>query len=390
MAVAVICEFNPFHNGHKYLLRRAKELTGEPVLAVMSGSFTQRGEVAVCSKFERARAALNNGADLVAELPTAYAVAPAEIFARGGVSIAGAFGDVRYLAFGCECGDIRLLTGAAAAFKNPEVNALIAEQMKRGAYYPQAVERAVREVMGDVADVLTSPNNILAVEYIKALDGSATEPLPIQRIGVPHDSETADGSTASASLIRKMLRAGESAESFMPEPPAEITYPALLERALLFRLRSMTAEDFKRLPEVTEGLENRIVKAAAENNSIEEILSSVKTKRYTHARLRRIITCAALDITRQLQARRASYVRVLGFTPEGERLLKSCSFEIVTSPAKALRQGGANADFLKTDIAATDAAALAYKKIRRAGEDYSAGILRVQSRLKSGEIFRED
>ena len=128
MAVAVICEFNPFHNGHKYLLRRAKELTGEPVLAVMSGSFTQRGEVAVCSKFERARAALNNGADLVAELPAAYAVAPAEIFARGGVSIAGAFGDVRYLAFGCECGDIRLLTGAAAAFKNPEVNALIAEQ----------------------------------------------------------------------------------------------------------------------------------------------------------------------------------------------------------------------------------------------------------------------
>ena len=170
MATAVICEFNPFHNGHKYLLEQAKKLRNEPVIAVMSGSFTQRGEPAFCSKFERARTALENGADLVLELPTVYAVACAQRFAQGGVDIAKSFGEVNYLAFGCETDDIALLRAAADALGDPKVNGLIADKMKNGAYYPQAVERAVREVLGDGAGgALASPNNILAVEYLKAV-----------------------------------------------------------------------------------------------------------------------------------------------------------------------------------------------------------------------------
>ena len=179
MAVAVICEFNPFHYGHRYLLGEAKRITGTEVLAVMSGSFTQRGEAAICSKFERAEAALRNGADLVVELPAVYAVACAERFARGGVDIARSFGNVNFLAFGCENDDIDALMAAAEAFDNSEVNALISEQMKEGAYYPQAAERAVRFVCGDkAADAISSPNNILAVEYIRALKNSRIKPLP--------------------------------------------------------------------------------------------------------------------------------------------------------------------------------------------------------------------
>lgn len=380
MAVAVICEFNPFHNGHQYLLKTAQKITGEPVTAIMSGSFTQRGEVAVCSKWERAEAALENGADLVSELPTVYAVANAERFACGGVSIAKAFSDVNHLAFGCETDDISALTAACEATECDEVNSIVAEQMKTGAYYPKALETAVREVCGDeVADVLTSPNNILAVEYIRALKGSSVKPLPVKRVGVSHDSEALSENFASASQLRKMLRAGESIEPFVPCVPKSITYPELLERAVLFRLRSMEVEDFRALPEVGEGLEHRLVQAIGENNSIEEILSAVKTKRYTHARLRRIIACAALGISEGLQSRSSHYARVLGFTERGEALLKNCSFEVVTSPARSLRSGSENSEFLRRDILASDLAALAFEEVRPGGSDYLTKIIRKNS-----------
>lgn len=374
--VAVICEFNPFHNGHKYLLGRAAALTGEPVLAIMSGSFTQRGEAAVCSKFDRAAAALRNGADLVVELPTVYAVASAERFARGGVEIAKAFG-ARFLAFGCETDDLEALVSAARAAGDSEVNALIAERMKSGDYYPKAAEYAVRAVCGDkAAEAVASPNNILAVEYLRALRDSGIAPLAIKRVGAAHDSAEERGGFMSASALREMLRAGKSIEDYAPETPEEITLPSLLERALLFRLRSMTAESFKALPEVGEGLENRIVSAVKSGSSVEEILSALKTKRYTHARLRRILACAALDITAELQEQKASYCRVLGFNEKGASLLKDCRFEVVTSVAKALRGGSVNSCFIQTDILGTDLAALAYKKIKPCGEDFTRGIVK--------------
>lgn len=377
MAVAIICEFNPFHNGHKYIIETAKRLTGEPVAAIMSGSFVQRGEAAICSKFERAEAALKNGADLVAELPAVYAVAGAQRFAQGGVRIAGSFSDVHTLAFGCETGEPRLLTEAANALKNPVVNAAIASEMKNGAYYPVAVERAVRSVCGNAAaDVLTSPNNILAVEYLRALDGSGITPLPVKRAGVSHDSAEASGSFMSASRLRLLLREGRAVDGYLPEVPREITFPENLERALLFKLRSMTAEDFRALPEVGEGLENRFADAVKKYNSINEILSAVKTKRYTHARLRRILCCAALDIGESLQSRSSSYVRVLGFTEKGAQLLKNCKFEVITSPSKALRADGENVEFLRKDILATDLAALAYENIKPCGSDFYTKIIR--------------
>ena len=373
---AIICEFNPFHNGHKYILEQVRKLTGEPVLAIMSGSFTQRGEAAVCSKFERTKIALQNGADVVVELPAVYAVASAQRFALGGVNIAKAFGE-KHLAFGCETGDTEALMQAAAALKNPAVNEQIAILMKSGEYYPRAVENAVREICGgSVAEVLTSPNNILAVEYLRALDGSDLKPLPVKRVATAHDSEKTCGHFASASKIRSMLRAGQDVSAFVPAAPQEITYPQNLERAILFQLRSMTADDFARLPEVGEGLENRLINAVKQYNSVEEIIAAVKTKRYTHARLRRIICCAALGITEDLQRKTASYVRVLGFTDEGAALLKKCAFEVVTSVSKAMKSGGENALFLQKDVLATDLAALAYKQMKSCSADYLTKMLR--------------
>ncbi len=380
MAVAVICEFNPFHNGHRFLLGKAKELTGEPVLAVMSGSFTQRGEVALCSKFERAEAALKSGVDLVAELPAVYAVSCAERFARGGVNISKMFGCVNYLAFGCEDDDIDLLKTAAFAGENPEVNAIIAEQMNSGSYYPKAYEYAVRQVCGgEVADVLTKPNNILAVEYIRALRGTDIKPLPIKRVGAEHDSDGADGIYASASYIRKLLRSGKSAEKLLPYAPSEITYPEKLDRALLYKLRNMNAEQLRALPEVGEGLENRILSVARKFGTAEEVIDEVKTKRYTRSRICRILTCALLGITEELQTKTADYARVLGFTDEGGKMLKACIGKVITSAAKAEDLGSDTAELLAADIRATDTAALAYENVKPCGADYLTKIIKPNS-----------
>ncbi|MEE1171059.1 MAG: nucleotidyltransferase family protein [Ruminococcus sp.] len=374
MAVALICEFNPFHNGHQYIIETAKKITGEPVVAVMSGSFVQRGEPALTDKFERTRAALENGASLVTELPAVYAVANAQRFAGGGARIANALRGVNYLAFGCECDDISLLKKAAAAPSDLRVQSLIKKKMQQGDYYPRALESAVREVFGDeTADFLKTPNNILAAEYIKQLD-KRIKPLPIKRRGAAHNSKAVSGGFASASAIRSLLRGGKPADGLLPRVPSEITFPERLDAALLYRMRTISAQELRALPEVGEGLENRLLSAAKTAASAEELISAVKTKRYTHARIRRILTCALLGITEELQSQKSSYCRVLGFSEEGARLLKNCEFEIVTSAAKGIC--GENAEFIKKDILAADIAAIAYENVRPCGEDFCAQIIK--------------
>ena len=377
MATAIICEFNPFHNGHAYLLAEAKRLTNEPNLVIMSGSFTQRGEVAVCDKFTRAGTALRHGADLVIELPTAHAVANAERFAKGGVRIAKSFPKVHTLAFGCETEDLEVLRTAADALRSERVNALVAAEMRGGGYYPRALEEAVRTVCGsEAAAAVSSPNNILAVEYIRALGGTGIRPLPIKRKGVAHDSGKTDGGFASASHIRSLLRSGEDCSAFMPEVPVHVTRPELLDRAVLYRLRSMTAEELRMFPDVGEGLENRILDAAGRAGSVEELLTMVKTKRYTHARLRRIIACAFLGLTEELQTAPSDYARILGFTDEGEKILRSCMCKNVISVAKALRENDENTPHLRLDIRAGDLASLAYDEIMPSNLDYCTRIIR--------------
>ncbi len=377
MAVGIICEFNPFHNGHKYLIQRAKALTNEPVVVVMSSSFTQRGEVAITDKFTRAKSALLGGADLVIELPVVYAVSNAEVFAKSGVKILSSFKELTHLAFGCENNDIELLNQAVSAHKNTAVQALVAEKMQDGSYYPKALETAVREIYGDnTADILATPNNVLAVEYLKALPDNIL-PLPIQREGVQHDSHSTANGFASASYIREMLKKGKSIAEFVPYEPSELAFPENLETALLYKLRSMSAEDFANLPDVSEGLENRIFSAVHEYNSVNEILFAVKSKRYTLARLRRILIFALLGITKEIQNIEPSYARVLGFTKEGAKILKSCNLPIITSVKKGLSLGDNIEKSLEKEVFATDIFALAQKPPKKCGSDFTTPIIKI-------------
>lgn len=179
--------------------------------------------------------------------------------------------------------------------------------MKNGGYYPHELENAVKTVFGDeISSVLCEPNNILGVEYIKALNGTGVEPFSVARTGAAHDSQIAGEGFASASHIREMLRNGENAKKYAPYIPDEITFPENLDRPLLYRLRTMTRENIAKLPDVGEGLENRIADAAVRCSTSSEIADLVKTKRYTHARIRRILACALLGIEKLIRKSRLS------------------------------------------------------------------------------------
>lgn len=381
---AVICEFNPFHNGHKYLLDEIRKQGYDTIICVMSTSFTQRGEVAVVDKFRRTEVALKNGADLIIELPTPYTVATAQIFAKGGANIIKAAGVVDKVFFGSECGNIELIKKAASATKDHRVIALLKENMDEGDYYPQALEKAVKEIFGsEISDILASPNNTLGVEYIKELMGSDIEVDTIKRIAVEHDSLNSNGNFASASLIREMIFNGEDVCRFVPQGdfsnPAKTKYG---ERAVMYRLKSMSLEDFEELPDVTEGLHNRIYSAVKNCNSLDDLLKAIKTKRYTQARLRRIITSAVLGITKDLQSLPLPYLRILGMTENGKEALsqisKGTNLPIVTSIAPALKALDEKAkEMLRCDIRATDLRTIFEKEISDSGADFSTAMIKV-------------
>jgi len=380
----VICEFNPFHNGHKYLLDEIKQRGFDATVCVMSGSFTQRGDVAVYDKFKRTKAALGNGADLVIELPAPYAVASAQIFARGGAEIIKATGVVDTVFFGSECGDVELLKKAATATKAPEVEALLKEYMNAGDYYPLALEKAVKDTFGsEISAVLKSPNNTLAVEYIKELWGSSLEVDTVTRVAVEHDSMSANKGFASASLLREMILNKEDISPFVPTDDfSNPAFMALGERAVIYKLRSMSLEDFEKLPDVNEGLHNRIFGAVRDFNSIEEILAEIKTKRYTLARLRRIIACALLDITKELQAAPVPYLRILGITEKGKEVLSQISkhgaLPIVTSVAASLRTLEEKAQkILLCDVKATDLRTVFEENISGSARDFTSAIIKL-------------
>lgn len=293
MITGIICEFNPFHKGHKYLIDSVKG-ENDGIICVMSGNFVQRGAFAVYDKFTRAKTALENGADLVIELPCAYSLKSAEGFAKAGIRLLEKTNVVNQIAFGAECDDIAKLT--AAAEKIEELDSEIKAELKKGISYPAARKNAVK------SDLLDTPNNILAIEYIKA----ASIPCEaIKRIGKGHDS---DDETYSASAIRQTLL------------DEDICTIKNCEKAILAKLRTMNENDFLQIEDVSEGLENRIVDAVRVSISLDEIYDNVKTKRYTHSRIRRIILRAYLGITKDY-CKNVPYIRILGFNAKGKEIL---------------------------------------------------------------------
>lgn len=326
---AVISEFNPFHNGHKYLVEKIKSEHADCVVAIMSGNFVQRGEVAIVDKYERAKAALQGGCDLVVELPTVFALSSAERFAKGGVQIADAL-NADILCFGAENEDVSKLTQIADAFSNDDFKSALKLNLSNGNYYAKAVANAIEQHLSkEHADMLNGANNTLGVEYIKALKSTNISPVAIKRLGVDHDSDITFENISSATNIRNLIKNGESYTEFSDIPISDYADINELETAILYKLRTMSKEELENLPDVSEGLHNRICECARSSNSLEEFYNNLKTKRYTLSRLRRIVMCALLGITKELNSYDAQYVRVLGMNKVGATLLKNCKLPLL-------------------------------------------------------------
>lgn len=335
MNYGIIAEFNPFHNGHKYIIDSLKADGESTVTVVMSESFVQRGECACVAPPARVRAALMCGADLVLSLPVPYATASAERFAKGGVGVLGGLGCVDTLAFGSESGNTDVLSECAEIITSEEFLPTLENRLSEGLSFPSARQRALRDMYGDAfADALSSPNDILGVEYIKAISsfGFNMGVKAVVRKGVAHDSSEASGNICSASALRGMLQKGEDFKAFLPEESYRLLVDEIqlnkapadykkLELAVLYRLRTMTPDDFREIPDVSEGLEYRLYEAVRTCESLDKILEKIKTKRYTHSRLRRIVLCAFLGIKKSDVSASVPYIRVLGFNKNGARLL---------------------------------------------------------------------
>lgn len=381
---AVICELNPLHLGHRRLLDFAREQS-DGVVCILSGNFVQRGETAILDKWARCRLTLENGADLVLELPLPWACAGAERFALGGVSLAAALGAVDLLIFGSEEGDIQRLEQAANALLSREFSQLLGQMESSGETFARRRELALGRLIGpEHAAVLRRPNAVLAIEYIKAIkrENAPIVPVPMLREGAGHDEKASGGQLRSAGELRELLLKGEDISGFVPENTAvllrELTARrrcparlAFLERAILCKLRAMPIEAFTALPDISEGLENRLYQAARQAGSLEELYALAKSKRYTHARIRRLAMAAFLDLTADLPAR-PPYLRVLGMTKAGERILKEASptLPITARPADFQRLGGDALRLFQLEAQADDLYGLAFEEPVPCGREY--------------------
>ncbi len=380
---AVIAEYNPFHSGHAYLLGQARKQGGaQAVVCIMSGSFMQRGEVALLDKWRRTRLALEGGADLVVELPFVYAVAPAEYFALGGVWLAQRMGCVDLLAFGSECGELQQLREAARALLDAPPGSL-KERMKTGCSYPQAAAH----IAGTAAD---SPNNLLGITYLMALEKlhCQIQPFTVPRTGAGHHDTRVQG-IMSAAGIRRALRE----ETLQPGQVPAQTYAMLmqakqrgdwsdmrqLDRVLLGLLRrGGVRRDGAYL---SEGLENRIMWAARDCSNVKELILRVKTKRYPYTRITRTLTHVLMGTTAaQVQEalyRGPGYIRVLGFNQTGKELLRTmkqtAQVPVVVKRAAQQHLNGYAREQLQMDARAQDFLALARvsDKTIAAGEDFT-------------------
>lgn len=385
----IIAEYNPFHTGHRLHINETRRLFGAShIIAIMSGNFVQRGDCACASKWVRAEMALRSGADLVIELPTPWAAAGAEKFAQGGVSLANALGCADMLSFGSESADIEAIKSAAALLTDEKFGALLREKMNGGVTFASAREQAARELLPEAAEILSNPNDTLGVEYCKAIlaAGAQIEPMCIKREGASHDSDE-QAEYVSASYIRKKLADGEIIKN-IPDEAAKILQAAIdsgcaparlerLDRAILCRLREMTAEEIALLPDISEGLENRIYKCSRTARSFEELCDEIKVKRYTHARIRRIILSALLGVTAQDAAGTPPYIRILGMNERGREILKNAkpTLPIITRYADVSGLDERGRRIFELECRAWDIFALTTPEVQPCGADMTAKMI---------------
>lgn len=375
----VVAEFNPFHNGHKHLIDTIKKEKESYCVAVMSGNFVQRGEAAIISKFARAKSAVLCGVDLVLELPLPYSISTAMYFANGAIDVLNSLGIVDTLCFGSENGDIAPLITAATQLNKPEFKETLKQELSKGITFAAARQNAFEKISPfSQSSVLENPNDTLAIEYILAAERHSmkTEFKAIKRMGAEHDSTIKTDTVCSASELRKTPSLLDLKEPYMPPKSYEIfaeeisakhySSMYLLDRAMVAHLRTLTPEKLRLAPDISEGLENRIIAAANKFSTMDEILTAVKSKRYTHARLRRIILSSYLGVTADLQKTSVPYIRVLGMNENGAKILslasKRAKVPLIASLKEAEKISEKAAEFARLEVKAGDIYSLSLQR----------------------------
>lgn len=356
--VAIICEYNPFHNGHKYQIDKIREHFGEEtnIVAIMSGNYTQRGDIAIADKLLRAECAVNSGVNLVLEIPFPYSVSSAEFYARSGVEIADKIGIVDFLSFGSECGDINALKKYAEITLTDEYRSTVSKLEKETATkkygYAKLCELAMAELLHQNMKIELSPNNILAIEYIKALIRlkSKIEPHTIKRDGADYrDKNITHESRQSATAIRESLLGGVSALEYVPKSTKSIickaiekkempTVPSRLDAAVISSLRLNSPSQCTRIQDAGGGLYNRLISNSFKANDILTLLALTETKKYTRARIKRVIWYSFFGVTSSEFNTPPLYTQVLAMDGKGKAMLKKIGKQgeipVLTKPSK--------------------------------------------------------
>lgn len=393
----VVAEYNPFHNGHAYHLektRRDSACEATHIVAVMSGNFVQRGEPAVMPKFDRARAALAGGADLVLELPVPWCLSSAEGFAFGAVSLLHSLGCVDFLSFGSEVGAVAPLEKAVTLMETPRFETLLKYFLGMGIAFPEAQQKALTEIGGEsTASVLATPNNTLGIEYIKALRRlhSDMHLFTVERHGSAHDSMAPIGDTASATYLRSLFTSDRLINALPYMPPASAAavseaalkerVPAdisLLERAVLAQLRRLTPDDIRALPGISEGLENRVYAAIRTARNLKTLEEAIKTRRYPLTRVRRLIWSAFLGIPSGYAAHKPPYARVLAANERGKEILSAAkpTVPLLYRASQVAKLSEECQALWALENRATDLYGLAFDKPLPCGADCTTGLIR--------------
>lgn len=356
---AIISEFNPFHSGHKYLIDEIRKQGFTHIVAVMSGNFVQRGEPAIVSKEVRTEAAILNGIDLVIEMPTVKVLNSAEKYATAATEIIQKLGCVDAIAFGSECGSLKILKKTADILESKKFKQIFKKYISLGNSFPKSEYLALKDFTNNdiFSNHLKNPNNILGIEYLKALKKwrSSITPLTIKR----------NNNFLSSSEIRNMIiNKSDEYKNYIPKnihKPLEHEInngfsPTSLknaEKPIMYSLKTAKEKDILKISDIAEGLENRILSCALNSYFMEEILDNIKTKRYTMARIKRIIMLLFLKITKSMQSRKVPYIKIIGTNKKGLQILKKAKttskLPIVSRFSEITKLGKKALDFFETE-----------------------------------------
>lgn len=382
---AVVAEYNPFHSGHKYQLEQTRAAGATHIVAVMSGNFVQRGEAAIYDKYLRASAAVKCGADLVVELPLPWATGTAQTFARGAVGLAKALGNIDMLSFGCENSDLPALQKLADTLYSEEYENIISSLLSQNKTFASIRQDAVEALCGaDIAKLLEKPNNILAVEYIAAAKNTGCNFgfNAVSRVGDGYNETAYSGSGfASATAVRETIRKNQFDFTLVPEEVRALYTGGFsdfsrLDLAVLSRLRAFSTKEIALAPDISEGLENRIYSAIREAVSVEDLLEKIKTKRYTAARIRRIILSLFLGVTAQDSVGTPPYIRILACNEKGKEILNSArpALPVVGRASQLKELDGRAGEIFSLECKADDIYALSFAPARECGAYYKTKI----------------